>query len=233
MFHAPKGFISASYIIKSMTNVKVKRKDVPEDKEIQDMLDKACELPQEYQVKRAKAVVSLLETGKRRLEIATLKKDDIWKDNQFLYVRFTVRKKRKKSENILQRIKKYDLNSQHSKNLQEYLAFLCTNMPETKWLFTRGKCLFGQTYIFDYLQPITPQEIWRIVKQLNPQDWPHLHRERRAVKVIRADEAKHGQANLETVYRIKTRLDLEREQTAYNYIRRHETQKVEEDQEII
>ena len=216
-----------------MTNVKVKRKDVPDDNEIKQELAQASLIKNTYPKLRAKAVVSLLETGKRRSEIASLKKEDLTTDEKYLYVRFTVRKKRKKSENILQRIKKFDLNSQHSIILQEYLAFLSQEMPNTEYIFPRGHCLFGQSYIFDYTKPIKPQEIWRIVKSLNSQDWPHLHRERRAVKVIRADEKKYGQANLETVYRIKTRLDLEREQTAYNYIRRHETQRVEDEEESI
>jgi len=79
---------------------------------------------------------------------------------------------------------------------------------------------------------LKPQEIWRILKALNPKDWPHLHRERRAVKRIRADERKYGEAKIETVYAVKRILDLERETTAWNYIRRHETQRVEEQEEI-
>lgn len=216
-----------------MTNVKVKRKDVPDDSEIKDELAQASLLKNTYCKLRARAVVSLLETGKRRSELASLKIDDLTMDEKYLYVRFTVRKKRKKSENILQRTKKFDINSGHSIILQEYLAFLVKEMPKTEYLFPRGHCVFGQVYIFDYSKSVKPQEIWRIIKSLNAQDWPHLHRERRAVKVIRADEKKYGQANLETVYRIKTRLDLEREQTAYNYIRRHETQRVEDEEESL
>lgn len=225
-----------SRIAQQLTNVKVIRKDVPTDQEIQIMHDKANLIKQEYPRLRARAVVSLLETGKRRSEIANLKRmpdADIWTDQKFLYIRFTVRKKRKKSQNILQRTKKFNIESQHSIILQEYLAYLDKEMPQSEYLFPRGHCVFGQSYIFNYIKPIKPQEIWRIVKQLNPQDWPHLHRERRAVKVIRADEAKYGQANLETVYRIKSRLDLEKEQTAYNYIRRHETQRVEEEDDVV
>lgn len=237
MFHAPKGFISASIFflarLKAMTNVKVNRKTVPSDQEIKQELQQAEKLQNPYTKLRAKAIIALLETGKRRSEIATLKKQDITKDSTYLYVQFTVKKKRKKSINILQRTKKYNLTSQYAKMIQEYLAYLDNKMPTTEYLFPRAKCYFGLSYIFDLTKPIEPQEIWRTIKKLNPKDWPHLHRERRAVKVIRADEQKFGQANLETVYRIKTRLDLEREQTAYNYIRRHETQKVEDEEEAL
>lgn len=222
-----------------MTNVKVKRKDVIGDKELSSMILNAAKLPTEYTQLRAKAVLSLLETGKRRSEIASLKlktgseqnqESDLWTDNAFLYVRFTVRKKRKKNLIILQRTKKFSLDSQYAKMIQEYLAYLEANMPNAEYLFPRAHCVFGQTWLFDFTKPIEPQEIWRIVKNLNKKDWPHLHRERRAVKTIRADEKKFGSANLETVYRIKRHLDLQTEQSAYNYISRHETQKVEEEE---
>jgi integrase len=216
-----------------MTRVKVERKDDLTDEEIKQELITASKIKNLYRRRRAQAVIALLETGKRRSEIASLKKEDVTQDEKYLYVRFTVRKKRKKSENILQRTKKFNINSDYSIILQRYLAFLSEKIPSTEYLFPKGHCIFGHSYTIDPKQPINPKEIWRIVKQLNPRDWPHLHRERRAVKVIKADEKKFGQANLDTVYRIKRCLDLEREQTAYNYINRHETQKVEDEEDEI
>lgn len=213
-----------------MTNVKVQRKDVPTDKEIANMINKADQIKDTYFRLRAKATIALLETGKRRSELAALKVSDIWSDSEYLYVRFTVRKKRKKSESVLQRTKKYRLDSQYALIIMEYLNFLSTINSE--YVYPSGHNVFT-TYIINPMAQLRPQEIWRIIKQLNRKDWPHLHRERRAVKVIRRDERKYGSARLETVYKIRNILDLEREQTAYNYIRRHETQKVEEEDEIL
>lgn len=124
--------------------------------------------------------------------------------------------------------KKFELTSLQAQMIIEYIEFLKEHV-KGNFVYPSGKSLFGELFIFDGSKHLKSQAIWRIIKALNEKDWPHLHRERRAVKVIRADEAKFGQANLETVYRIKNRLDLEREQTAYNYIRRHETQRVEEE----
>lgn len=214
-----------------MTNVKVFRKDVPNDQEILLEIGRANQLKNPYFRLRAKAVIALLETGKRRSEIASLKVSDIWHDTEYLYVRFTVRKKRKKTETVLQRTKKYNLNSQYAKMILEYLKFL-KDKVKTEYIFPSGHNVFD-SYVIDPTRQLKPQEIWRIVKQLNAKDWPHLHRERRAVKVIRKDERNFGAARLETVYKIRNILDLEREQTAYNYIRRHETQKVEDEDEIL
>jgi len=216
-----------------MTNVKVPRKDVISDSELELMEKKADQIQEPYFKLRAKAVLSLLETGKRRAELASLEVSDITEDQVFLYVRFTVVKKRKKSERTLQRTKKFSRDSKWAQYIRAYLDFLKREYPESKFVFPLGRFRFGSGYVVDPKQHIRPQEIWRIVKNLNPDDWPHQHRERRAVRVIRADEAKFGEAKLETVYRIRNVLDLEREQTAYNYIRRHETQKVEEEEETI
>jgi len=216
-----------------MTNAKIQRKDVPSDKEIDSMTSKADEIKNDFFRLRAKATVALLETGKRRSELASLEKNDITTDTKYLYVRFTVVKKRKKNISTLQRTKKFDKDSRFAKMIIEYLDFLNKHFPNCKYIYPSGKSVFGLTYSIDPNKHLKGQEIWRIIKALNPNDWPHLHRERRAVKVIRADEARFGEAKLETVYRVKNVLDLERENTAYNYIRRHETQKVEEQEEVL
>lgn len=215
-----------------LTNVKVSRKDVLNDQEILEEIDRANKLKNPYFRLRAKATIALLETGKRRSELANLLTSDVWKDECYLYVRFTIRKKRKKSEHVLQRIKKYDLTSPHAQAILEYVDFLKIN-GNIKYVYPSGHNVFT-TYIIDPSKPLKPQEIWRIIKELNKNDWPHLHRERRAVKVLRRDEKRFGAARLETVYSIRNVLDLEREQTAYNYVRRHETQRVEDsDDEVV
>ena len=214
-----------------MTNVKVSRKDVPNDQEILQEIARANQIKKPYFRLRARATIALLETGKRRSELAALKISDLTTDNDYLYVQFTVRKKRKKSERVLQRTKKFSLSSPYAQMILEYIDYL-KNEIKTEFMYPSGHNVFDN-YIIDPSQPLKSQEIWRIVKSLNPKDWPHLHRERRAVKVIRRDEKRFGAARLETVYKIRSVLDLEREQTAYNYIRRHETQRVEEEDEIL
>jgi integrase len=215
-----------------VTNVKTKSKGVISDQEVEQELQKAEALPQFFKL-RAKATVALLETGKRRSEIAGLEKSDLSIDDMFLYVRFTVVKKRKKNIRTLQRTKKYRKDSKWAKLILEYLAYLDEHYPNCKYLYPLGHNLFGQNYLVDETKHASGQEIWRILKTLNPNDWPHQHREKRAVKVIRTAEAKRGQADLNTVYQVRDVLDLERETTAYNYIRRFQTQRVEEEDETI
>lgn len=217
-----------------MTNTKVSRKDVPTDEEVLKELETASKIPSLFQRRRAEAIVALLETGKRRSEIATLQKDDLTIEEPYLFARFTVRKKRKKDIHGLQRTKKFLLTSPYAQAILRWLVFINDKAPGNPNLFPRIKNYFGQTIAIHPTEAMKPQAVWRILKKLNPQDWPHLHRERRAVKVIRADEKLFGRATLETVYKIKRRLDLEDESTAYNYINRHETQIVNEaDEEAI
>jgi integrase len=214
-----------------MTNPKLQRKDVVSDMEIEQMLATADAYKDPFFRLRAKAVLGLLATGKRRFEIVSLEQTDLETDATWLYVTFTVTKKRKKNILSVRRTKKFRLTSRWAKMILEYAEFLKRNHPNCKWLFPSGRTMFGQAYLIDQTKHAHGQEVWRIIKKLNPNDWPHLHREKRAVKVIRADEAKYGEANMETIYRVKSVLDLERETTAYNYVRRHETQKVEEEEE--
>jgi len=214
-----------------MTNAKVERKDVPDESEIESEIQKAEEIRDVYLRLRAKATIALLETGKRRSELVSLKVSDVWEDNKFLFVRFTVVKKRKKNIMTLQRIKKFDLTSRYATMILDYLRYLKTQYPSCQFLYPSGRMIFGD-YFVDTSKALKAQEIWRIIKALNPKDWPHLHRERRAVKRIHADEKKFGEAKIETVYAVKRILDLERESTAWNYIRRHESQRVEETEEV-
>jgi len=216
-----------------MTNVKVDRKDVISDQEVNQMLSVADKLSSLFFKLRAKATLALLETGKRRSEIASLERPDITMDSKFLYVRFTVVKKRKKNIRTLQRIKKFTVDSQWAQYIIEYLRFLENEFQGSKYVYPSVRYFFGKGYVMNPTEHAKPQEIWRIVKKLNEEDWPHQHREKRAVKVIRADESRFGECKLETVYRVRNALDLERETTAYNYIRRFETQKVEEEEETI
>lgn len=216
-----------------MTNVKVERLDVLTDKEVIEELEQANRIKDVYRRLRARATISLLETGKRAEELASLRKDSLTIEPPFLYVRFVIEKKRKKSVTQLTRTKKFSLEGTHAKNIIEYLKFLELKLPYGVWLFPRGHNLFGGAYRFNFDKHITRHLIWRIVKALNKNDWAHQHRERLAVRIIKEEEAKNKNVSIETVYKVRAALDLEREDTAYRYIRRHETQLVREIDETI
>jgi hypothetical protein len=63
-----------------------------------------------------------------------------------------------------------------------------------------------------------------IARSLDPNAWFHLFRERKG-----ADIARKKGRTLDAVYLIKDTLDLEREDTAYNYIRRYAVQEMEKE----
>ena len=222
-----------------MTHVKVKRKDVIGDKEILDELAKANTIQDDFKRLKARAIVALLESGKRANELASLELADITEDTRFLYVRFTLSKKRKtkaqkeKAIQLLQRTKTYNVNSDMAQIIREYLSYLLQKYPGVKHVFPRMNYVFGHLVSVDPSQHMNRLEIWRTVKALNPNDWPHQHRERRAVKVIQQHQRMFGKATLETIFTVKTVLDLKEASTAYRYVDRYEVQKVEEEDLVV
>ena len=213
-----------------MTNAKVERKDVLSDKEIEAMIMKADRFKPEYFQLRAKALISLFMTGKRREEVATLEKTDLKIEGKFLYITFTVVKKRKKKILSTRRTKRFLLETKYAHYIIEYLEWMKTNKSECQFLFPSITSVFGFGLAFHTSKHLSGRQILRIIKQLNPKAWCHLFRETRGAEVVRADERKRGEASLMTVYRVKHALDLERATTAWNYIDRYATETIESEQ---
>jgi len=215
-----------------MTFVRVQRKDVLSSEEIEEMIRSADSLKNEYFRLRAKCLISLFASGKRREEVASLGLNDIYVDGQFLYVRFTVVKKRKKQTITKVRTKKYPLNSRFTQYILDYWNWMKKHQPECKYLFPSITNVFGQALAFHKDKHLTGRQILNIIKELNPKAWCHLFRETRAANVIRTDQAK-GKLDIFTVYRVMFSLDLERESTAWNYIRRYASEIVSPEDDII
>jgi len=215
------------------TNAKVDRKDVLSTQEIEAMFKKADQLKHEYFRLRAKALVSIFRTGKRRAEVATLEKTDIKTREGFLEITFTVVKKRKKKVLSTRRTKKFRLSSQYAKHILAYLAYLKRRYPKCKFLFPRLQSVFGQAFFLYEDKHLSGRQILRIIKQLDPNAWCHLFRETRGAEIVKGDERK-GRLSIFTAYRVKHALDLERETTAWNYMSRYaeEVIETEEEQEI-
>jgi len=214
-----------------MTNVKVQRKDVLSQEEIEGMLAKAEEIEPEYFSLRAKALVALGKTGKRRAEVASLEVTDLRVKDNWLYITFTVVKKRKKNVLATQRTKRFPLENKFAQHILEYWNYMKQKHSECKYLFPSTHSIFGLSLVFSKDKPLSGRQILRIIKQLNSKAWFHLFRETRGADIIRADERKHGQASILTVYRVKHALDLERETTAWNYINRYATETIESEED--
>lgn len=206
-----------------MTNVLKANKEKPllSNKELDAMFTKAESLP-EGQKLRAKATLVFLECGKRRGEIVKLERGDVGLDEQKqnLQITFTLLKKRKK--HAVKRTKNLPATGLYAQIVMKYMQWLDQHKPGSRWVYPSP---FSDHHANDFL-------IYRIVKQLDMNDWPQQHRERRAVKVLRADELKYGMANLQTIFKVQEALDLEKEDTAYNYISRYGVKKAIEDMEV-
>jgi len=82
------------------------------NEEIQDMLDRASKIQNEYFKLRVRALIGILKKfGKRRVEISNLKITDLKVENDFLFITFTLRKK-------------------HKRGLFQYLKYLKKETPE-------------------------------------------------------------------------------------------------------
>ena len=216
-----------------MTNASVQRKDVLSNQEIEAMLEKADTLKPEYFRLRAKALVSLFKTGKRREEVATLETSDLKIQNGYLYITFMVVKKRKRKVLATRRTKKFPAKSSQAHYIMEYVDHMKKFHPECKYLFSSTQSVFGVGLAFHKDKHLSGRQILRIIKQLNPEAWCHLFRETRGAEVVRSDEKRlGGEASIMTVYRVQRALDLERETTAWNYINRYATETIETEEEI-
>jgi integrase len=80
-----------------MTNPKFRHRGIIKPKELDVMLKKADKIEFEYFRLRVKALIALVKKfGKRRAEIASLKREDLKIENNKLLVTFTLRKKHKR-----------------------------------------------------------------------------------------------------------------------------------------
>lgn len=214
----------------NMTNPKVDRKSVYSEKEVDGMIEAALGLGK-YERLRARALIALFRSGKRRAEVAGLEMNDLQVKENYLYVTFAVVKKRKKTVNVRRRTKRYHVKGRFAELILEYWDYLRNHHPKCRYLFPSRKNVFGEAFVFYEDKHLSGRQVLRIIKELNPDGWCHLFRETRGATIVREDEAENGQVSLYTVYKVKHALDLERETTAWNYINRYASEVIEEDKE--
>lgn len=199
-----------------MTNVKVDRKGILSEGEFQQMLAIAEEISVEYFRLRALALLSIFRrTGKRRSEVATLERDDLAITGNNLSITFTVVKKRKKSVIAKRREKQIPLSDPLAQHIINYWNWMRINEPRCKFVFPSIRSIFGGALAFYQDKHISGRQILRIIKELNPKAWCHLFRETVGAEVVKKDPSLIG------VFKVMMRLDLEKETTAWNYMRRY------------
>lgn len=218
---------------RQMTNVRgvtQERKGVLSTREVDEMLKEADNIKSMYFSLRAKALISIFKTGKRRASVAALEVADLEKKGDYLYITFTVVKKRKKDILSRRRTKRFKLSSRYAQNILAYLDYLQTHHSECKFMFPSIHSVFGLGYAVSEDRHLSGRQILRIVKQLNPKAWCHLFRETRGAEIVKKDESEKGEASILTVYRVKRALDLESEATAWRYINRYATETIEDEE---
>ncbi len=111
-------------------------------------------------------------------------------------------------------LKSVDASSLHAKLILDYLLYVKLTYPNAKFLFPLGKAVFNEYKVYDD-KHLSGDRLFRILKELNPNLWMHLFRELKGGEVAK----KYGRT-MEAVTKVKTTLDLEKEETAWAYIRR-------------
>jgi len=141
---------------------------------------------------RMKCIIALLWIfGKRINEILRLKREDIWIDDRFLYVRFTVSKKRHRREAPIPEtyLKKIRLDHPYVpyilrwvERIREGYIFPSWSRAKkvkvrTKYENREGKTVTGE---YEYVIEgghLTRQRVYQLLKKINPDAWLHLFRE--------------------------------------------------------
>lgn len=206
-----------------MTKLSGPRKErttIIDDEEFQDMLDKTYEVQEnypEYYAMRDRSILCIFRlTGKRVKEVATLKQEDLKIKAANLSMTFSVVKKRKKQKMTTRREKQIPLTDLLVLPILEYRDWMKENVGEqVEWLYPRthyspsfGTLTFDRTHL-------STRQFLRIVQKYNENAWCHLFRETVGADIVRKDKS------IMSVFKVQQRLDLEKTETAWHYMRRY------------
>jgi hypothetical protein len=102
----------------------------------------------------------------------------------------------------------------YAKLIIEYLDYLEQHIPKAKFLFPSGKAVF-QNYFVHEDKHLSGRQLLRLIKPLNRKMWLHLLRETKGAEISR-----DLGMNITAVTEVRNMLDLEKEETAWKYVRR-------------
>jgi hypothetical protein len=115
---------------------------------------------------------------------------------------------------VIKSLKSEELTSPFVQIIIEYWEYVKNNFPNAKFLFPTGKAIYSK-YMVNNEEHLQGQSLLLIVKDLNPDLWLHLFRELKGGEVAKA----FGRT-IQSVYEVKDTLDLEKEETAWGYVKR-------------
>jgi len=217
-----------------MTNAKNKQRQIIEPEEFNNTINNAIAIEAVYPRLRALTLLVIFYlTGKRVSEVALLKMVDVKITKIKIVLMFTLLKKRKRvkqSDGTTKSARKYetsrkalDRSNPITEHLIEYYNYMKKNHSNCDYLFPSTVNVFGSETAFRPKKHLSRSQIWRIIKGVNPNIWCHLFRETVGAKIAEANGM-----TLESVYKIKMRLDLVKEDTAFRYVRRYAEDKIED-----
>jgi integrase len=169
--------------------IKVQRADVLRKPEIDAMLERAGGV---YMGERLQCIIALAWLfGKRIKEILRLKREDVWTDSRFLYVRFHVEKKPRKREPPIPRpyVKKIRLDHPYVPYVLNWISrigegyvFQGDTKPRTfrvkaKWIGRDGKPVEKEYEYKIEGGHLSDARVRQLLKQVYPNAWWHLFRE--------------------------------------------------------
>lgn len=168
-----------------MPEIKTLRDDIIRRPELDDMLKRA----------RGKVTAALIAMlwlfGKRISEVIKLRKRDVWVEGGYLYARFTVGKKPKDTP-LRDRI---------------YVKRIKATHPYVKYIMPTLIDLGPDDRIF----PIGRTKAWRLLKNVNPNVYPHFFRHSLATSM-----AERGASVIE----LMSWFDWDRTESAMKYVKR-------------
>jgi len=178
-----------------MPKVKIDRTDILRKPEVDAMLENARNV---YMGERLQCIIALAWIfGKRIREILRLKREDVWTDDKFLYVRFTVSKKRGKARQPVHSmyVKKIRLDHPYVpyvlnwvNRIKEGYIFPSYTKPRKVRVKARWKGKDGEVkekwYEYEWEGGhLSDARARQLIKQVNPQAWWHFFRESLATQM--------------------------------------------------
>ena len=118
-------------------------------------------------------------------------------------------------------LKSIEAKSPFAIHIINYWKYVKTEIPNAKFLFPSGKAIYNKYFIHNE-NHLEGQSLLLIVKSLNSDLWMHLFRELKGGEI-----AKKFGRTIQSVYEVKDALDLEKEETAWHYIKRSVAKKMD------
>ncbi|MCK4435145.1 site-specific integrase [Candidatus Bathyarchaeota archaeon] len=204
-----------------MPIIKVKRSDILRKPEIDNMLNNAASV---YNGVRLQCIIALAWLfGKRINEILQLKRQDIRKDTNFLYVRFHVSKKKTRKDAPLPKPFLKRIRLQHPYvhyildwivNIKEGYIFPSYGQPRTIHVKLKNKETGEILKVYEYHKEggyLSDARVKQLLRLVNPNAWWHLFRESLATYM-----AERGATEEELMHWF----DWDRVSTAHEYVKR-------------